>query len=405
MARKTTVERAAAAAAKAAVAATESVDLDDEDEIPEEEDFLNALREMDQGGEVEWAVSKISGLPDERGFIEKLTSAQLQLQYFRDTYGPGEYRVVGRKNGIYFKGGHKQIKISKVGYTPPAGSARAGAASGDSTKDLLAVLDKRSADRAAELKSWAQILVPVMAPLVLKMFERTSVTDMVSGLAALKGLVPEPKKPEGLEEQLDRVVAVMERVEGLRGKSEPSTGATWLDLVRDGLGSVKELIAARAAGGGGMLPTMMAPPSLPHVQPPGPAAPASPSTAGESSTVAPPSGAPTRGNGVGVISMLPWLRATLETLIVQAARDRDPDLYAQVVVDNIPEGINVKDFKTFIARPDWWQQLAGFDQRVTPYQGWFKAFRDGVLEYLEDEAPEPPADPPGPRPDDGDGDI
>ena len=99
-----------------------------------------------------------------------------------------------------------------------------------------------------------------------------------------------------------------------------------------------------------------------------------------------------------MLLLIPWLRATLESLIVQAARDRDPALYAEVTVENLPLGTDPKVFKEFIERPDWWQMLQQFDSRVGPYVGWFTAFRREVLEILKEGEQASTPQPPDPGP-------
>jgi hypothetical protein len=93
---------------------------------------------------------------------------------------------------------------------------------------------------------------------------------------------------------------------------------------------------------------------------------------------------------VGVVSILPWLSATLQQLIVQAGKNRDPELYAEVTLDNVPDGIDAKQLIPFLERPDWWAQLQSFAPAVSPYPAWFADYREAVLAMLrENEATAP----------------
>lgn len=94
------------------------------------------------------------------------------------------------------------------------------------------------------------------------------------------------------------------------------------------------------------------------------------------------------------LRMLPWLRATLEQLLVQAAHDRDPDLYAQVTLDNLPNYVDATTLVRFLERPDWWALVQQVDARVAHYVGWFEAYREMLLALLAQVRP--PAPPPQP---------
>lgn len=113
---------------------------------------------------------------------------------------------------------------------------------------------------------------------------------------------------------------------------------------------------------------------------------------------------------MGLVSLLPWLNATLQSLIHQAARNKDPELYAEVTLDNVPDGVNPKDLIPFLERADWWAQLQGFAPAVSPYPAWFADYRTALLSMLKEEthaeqlAPQPVEDPQPMAPDDsGDG--
>jgi hypothetical protein len=93
-------------------------------------------------------------------------------------------------------------------------------------------------------------------------------------------------------------------------------------------------------------------------------------------------------------SFLPWLRDNVTGLIYQAGRNKDPGLYASVMLDNIPPGVDPALLKGFIERPDWWAQLQTFAPGVSPYPAWFAEFRDAVIEILN----EPPEEAPPPAP-------
>jgi hypothetical protein len=203
----------------------------------------------------------------------------------------------------------------------------------------------------------------------------------------------------------------MDKLKEAKGET-PSTGATWVDIVRDGIQGARPLLeglAGRLIAPG--MPTLPPRPMLPpppfgptSISPPAPGSAAPPSTAptppggnGENSAAAqPPPVQP-------VMSFLPWLRDNLQALIYQAGRNKDPGLYASVMLDNLPPGTDPALLKGFIERADWWEQLRQFAPGVTPYPAWFEEFREAVLEIMNTPAEEPPPGeaPAQPAPHDG----
>lgn len=86
-----------------------------------------------------------------------------------------------------------------------------------------------------------------------------------------------------------------------------------------------------------------------------------------------------------MLALLPWLKNQLEFLIVQAARDRDPALYAELMVDNLPDAVKPENLVQLVSQDNWWTVLQNFNPQVKPYQGWFTGFRQELLVMLSGE--------------------
>lgn len=105
-----------------------------------------------------------------------------------------------------------------------------------------------------------------------------------------------------------------------------------------------------------------------------------------------------------MLMLLGWLKATAEQLAEQAKRDKDPEFYAEVVADNLPEGMLPAQILEYIGRADWWPMFSNFAPAVAPYPAWFAQFRDAFVELLQEQAKKsapkpPPPSPPDPVPD------
>jgi hypothetical protein len=88
---------------------------------------------------------------------------------------------------------------------------------------------------------------------------------------------------------------------------------------------------------------------------------------------------------VKLLQQYNWLKAQVGHLVVQAARGKSPELYAEVLLDNLPPFITPGEILERLKVDDALTQLAQIDERVTQYAEWFEEFRDAVLEFLEPE--------------------
>lgn len=96
--------------------------------------------------------------------------------------------------------------------------------------------------------------------------------------------------------------------------------------------------------------------------------------------------------------MLAWLKRQLEALTYQASMNKDPGLYAEVMLDNLPAGADIKQLNDYLSRDDWWSLLTGFSPGVQPYPQWFAECRTELLAGLAALMVPPAAPPAAPAP-------
>lgn len=75
------------------------------------------------------------------------------------------------------------------------------------------------------------------------------------------------------------------------------------------------------------------------------------------------------------------LKMGIRFLVEQAKRDADPQLYADMVIDQVPPD----DLKQLIAAPDFVAVLAQFNADVPAHRGWFERLKAEVVEGLKPE--------------------
>jgi hypothetical protein len=98
---------------------------------------------------------------------------------------------------------------------------------------------------------------------------------------------------------------------------------------------------------------------------------------------------------VGPLAMLNWFRAVLEqTLLPKARTNSNPELYAEVLLDNLPDGVTVADLLPLLERNTWWPDLQGLAPEVSRHPIWFRDFRAALIQMIKSPPPEevePPA--------------
>ena len=85
-----------------------------------------------------------------------------------------------------------------------------------------------------------------------------------------------------------------------------------------------------------------------------------------------------------MLKLLNWARGAMAMLCEKASQNKDTGLYADVVLDSVPQGVNVADFVQYLQREDWFEMLKQFHPNVAHYQGWFAQFREDLLSAYEE---------------------
>ncbi len=226
-------------------------------------DVLDGLRALEVGAGVGWEVHRVKPESQE-GYLGRLSRDELTFEHFREHWGAGVYRILGRlPTGKYIRGTGKTIKISG----PPVIPAAHGAAGGDGLiASFLEAQSRRERERDASRKDMLLALGPALitacsslltafvdrkpdldiAALITALRPReSSLTELATAMAQLKTL--QPDATSGVETAL----AVLDRIQDLpQGKGETGWLAVIKELLKD-LGPaagdlVKMVLQARA---------------------------------------------------------------------------------------------------------------------------------------------------------------
>lgn len=345
-------------AKKKVITTTEEVDSVDDHEPAEklDDDILRALVELEGSDEVTWSVTRVS--EPNSGYCGDMSTVEISKRRIAEVYGPGRYRVQGtRPDGKYFKS-------AKISIAAPLKSANGA----DKTAELIESLKDKSGDS--------------MTPLLLAMISSNS-----SIVTAALARPAEPKKeiPWGAlfagaplaltaikdffqnnsdSDAMEKLLKQLTLLEKLRG--EENKGSTWQDLIRDGLSAVRGMVPAPVPRPAHAVATAhvsnshgSVPAAIPAIETP---------VAIE----------PTQEN-----LTMDWLRKKLDELLQNAAQNKNAELRAEVLLDDLPPFIPESIIKDMLSRDDWFEQLTAFDNRVLNYFGWFNELRECILETLD----------------------
>lgn len=380
--RRTKAEiEAAAAMRNAEIALSNIAETTDDPADAGEDDAMDELRSLDAQGGLKYTVNKIGGTkPGERGgYCGTYQSGDLSLDVIREQHGAGKYRIRATDNlGKYV--GNKTVDIAEVikaQAVSPVAAAVPAAPDMHGLAEIIAALKPAPADHGNDLAGIMAMMTAMMK----------ANTDTIVALIQK----PQPVVPAG--PSLTELLAIMNAskgdkdsttvlMEGLRLGRELSGGGGetgWMDLASKGLEAVGPLLA----GAREQQAQQAANPA--RIQQPRPTI-ALPAPQAQQ-TPAAPVGEQDMGM-LDTVRQINWLKQTTASLIGHASRGKNPELYAEVTLDNLPPFLTMDQVYQRMQDTTAVQQLVALDARVANYAAWFEEFREAVIDLI-DEARNP----------------
>jgi hypothetical protein len=354
---------------KTVTVTTRERDIPDDDaeiKVPEVDvqgDDLDGLLGLNAGGH-RYTVHKEPSAPGgKRQYCCTYTSDELSLDAIRDDYGGGAYRITGFDENNRLTTSKRVDILEPIKPPVPANNAEYLARGERSGSEALTMLTKMFESQSAMLSAVLS-RPPVAAP------AGPTAMELV---ALIKALQPTDKGN-------DPVASLLQGLE--LGQKLGGGGETgMMDVAMKGLGALAPLIAAQAAKPAApAVPAPAAPQRLPHPSPP-----LEPQKTGEEMLM---------------LQKLTWLKAMSADLCQRAAKGKnpdgsfvkDPELYAEVMLDNLPSFLSVDEIYERMQGVDAIAQLAQINPTVTQYAEWFQAFRQAVLDSISPDDDEMPPD-------------
>lgn len=356
-----------------------------------DDDAIAKLKELGDGSDARYEVRRTSPA-DLAGYCCTYSQDELTLERLQEEHGAGKYNIRGRRgDGAFLPSVSVQIApLPKHKQPAPAPApVHTGSVMGELAPLLTAMKD--STDRQVNM------LTNLLTALIQRPDPKPEKGP--DALALITALVPVLRPPK-TDSAADSVKLLLQGIE-LGKELGGGDGDGMAGLLGKGLDTVKTLATLPRGAARRPAPARVAAPAapagaagtVPALEPPQPAAAAAPVV-----TEAPAAAADeaTDANGADA-SILQWLDNQVRLLVHQAKADKDPELYAELFLDNLPPGLDEGIVYAQLTEPDALDKLAAFNGEVLELRDWFEDFRGEVLRLITENAEQPGAQimPPG----------
>jgi hypothetical protein len=336
---------------------------------------------------------------DKAGFCDKIPVAEFDLTMLKNRYGPGTYRV--RFNGpTGFLPGGSTIKVAATPEKPAAPQ-------GD-FQSFLEAQAQREAARSNKLWDLAMISVPALIaglfnrpqqqsdlPALVAALKPTpgpTITDLTSALANMQQL----SAPKSSETQVDTILKVFGAAQNLMGGKDSDgktgDGSTWVDVIRDLIRAapeaIKPMLEARMQAMTGQVtgvaqipPTAALAPNPTGTTPQNSPIRATINTSGMSSVASVTNG----GDSMRAL-WEPIAKQHLSKVFTWAEKQRDPQIYAEVFVDELPDlsaYLSIDQVLEHLQNPIWFEKVCELEPRLKSHKDFCTEMHAEVVEIVK----------------------
>lgn len=316
-----------------------------------------------------------TGPNQKQTYVFQCAPEAFSLDDLRDRFNGGDFRLYITRNGVLWKNITVSVEPKQSGAAPEAPPS--------SADSVLAVM-REGFQKQAEVMRELVIRTAAPAPAPMSPFAGVNIPELITALAAfMKTMAPAQAAPVNSDRAIDMLMKGIELAQSLKsegGGEEPSMLGILRDLIKSPM--LATAVAATVAQPQPQARPQPRPltqpqpgaPAIAHQPPPAPA----PSFAGETAPPAAPQETQTNMN--------PIFKHYLRMLVQKAASGADASLYADLVLDNLPDAALDQLLN---AQPSTVDYLISIEPNVAPHREWFQAMIDTIILALTpDDGPQ-----------------
>lgn len=306
-------------------------------------------RVLEKKGEREWLFDIV---PSELPVMDRI----------RDEYGGGKYEASLYKNGRLFRKFHWSIASPRTNYIPP---------NKNNTLDMASVMNAMLAQQKEQFNQFKELMLQVARPAQTSTFNPM---DMMTGLMAamvqMKAFLSPPSNNsgDGAEKYISALTKGIELAKDLGGGGDKETNL--LDVIRD---LVKSPVFEKVIESSSSVVASV--PQIPVNQP---------IKIPQSENINQPGNV----NDMNFIEKK-FIEPQLNNLVKLAKSGKNPELYAEVLLDNLPPQINEEIINKYLTNENIIEDLSKINPEVKNHSEWFLAFKDAIKELISSENQEP----------------
>lgn len=331
--------------------------IDDDDQSVAAESALEGLlSEFSGSGDAIVNVYRQIDGANNIAFLFKTTPTEMRggeiMEKLRDSYGSGDYRVHVRE-------GHRIV--GNKGFSVEAAAVPETPAAKDNSGDMMAMMMTQMNNQQALMITAIEAFgnrTPPPAP-----DPAAQQLAMVQILATLKEIAT-PAQPPQADDGVERLIQGITLAQKL-GNKEGETNTS--DLLMEGMRQFAPAIAQATQTGLAHQQAAQGAPGAPQLAPPGPGGPGAP-------------GQPQTPEQQAMFEQT-LLRTQLKFLVKNAQEGRNPELYAELLLDQVGE----EKLLGFIGDENAMEKLIALVPEVETVRPWFERMRVVILELTAPE--------------------
>jgi hypothetical protein len=336
--------------ARESVIDPEDAELDEVfSDFPQNEACIELYRVAEQGGRPR--------------FLERISPATFDFAYVTEKFGGGKYQAKGK----YKDGSKVRMPFEIEGDSFPVKRILPKIEPGkDSPIITLGQPTYSDHDDGTASEGGNQALVSLMRAMMSEM--KNSEVGFLEKLRLYKELFAPPTQPNT---PIESMISMFQKGVEVAGMAEGGGGPWWLPILRElkePLTKIVDTVQMSVA----KQPIRTAPPTVTQ-----------PAIATAEHRTSQPSVAEPLPTEAGNMMML-QLKAILPMLINGAAKNTDPTVYIDFVLDQLPVS-GYDGLRDWLLKPDCLESLAQIEPGIRFQQEWWNGLRSGLLEALQEE--------------------